>query len=345
MECKKIVKLSPAISSENIGDQIIDLYCNQIIDELFPNCMKVCIPTREHLSMIGARHVNNADYSFVCGTNILCSDLKHNHQWNVNKLDVVRLEYSACQKKDFLKPWIVQHNRVSSRVLLLGAGWFQYEGITDHYTTGIYRRFLSSVGIHSVRDSYTEQRLRKLGIKNVLNTSCPTMWNLTADHCRKIPVKKSKKVVTTLTNYHRKNDSDEFLLNILSSYYEEVYVWLQAIEDYKYLMSLKLLNNIHILPPTLEAFNKILKDPEIEYIGTRLHGGIHALNMCKRTLIIAMDNRALEISKDTGLPIIKRNELNDRLEYMITNDRKTKITLPNENIMKWKNQFSGNIEY
>lgn len=337
---QKIVKLSPVISSQNIGDQIINYYCNKILDELFPMHMDVSIPTHEHLSTIGARHITSADYSFVCGTNLLCSDLKHNHQWNLNRLDISRIEYSLCKRKDFLRPWVLLKKKTASHVLLLGAGWFQYEGQPNHYTINLYKHILSATGIHSVRDSYTERKLRDIGVENVLNTSCPTMWSLTPEHCRKIPIHKANRVVTTLTDYHKDCGSDELMLDILLRNYDEVYVWLQAIEDYEYLKKMKAFNQVHIIAPNLSAYDEVLHNPDIEYVGTRLHGGIYALNAYKRTLIIATDNRALEISNDTGLPVIKRDEIETKLEELIINDRQTNIILSEENIAMWKNQFN-----
>lgn len=337
---QKIVKLSPVISSENIGDQIIDFYCDRVLNELFPNHMEVSVPTREHLSTISARHITSADHAFVCGTNILCSDLRHNQQWNIGKMDAARIEFSKCKKKDFLTPWNAMKKRISSNILLLGVGWFQYEAEPDKYTAKIYRQIFSSKGIHPVRDSFTENRLRELGIENVVNTACPTMWGLTKEYCSKIPKKKANKVVTTLTNYHKDGSSDEMLLDILLRCYSDVYVWLQAIEDYAYLKSLNGFDRVHVIPPTLAAYREILRDHDIEYVGTRLHGGIYALNALKRALIIATDNRALEISKGTGSPVIKRDEMEEKLEDMIIDDRQTNIVLPEENIIMWKNQFN-----
>lgn len=76
-------------------------------------------------------------------------------------------------------------------------------------------------------------------------------------------------------------------------------------------------------------------------IGTRLHGGIHALNKEKRSLTIAVDNRAVEISRDTGLPVVKQENVKQELEHMICNSWKTEIRFPLENIGKWKKQFES----
>lgn len=63
------------------------------------------------------------------------------------------------------------------------------------------------------------------------------------------------------------------------------------------------------------------------------------LNNGKRSLIIAVDNRAKEISKDTNLPVIGREEVKEKLESMINNTWRMEINLPVENIRRWKAQF------
>lgn len=76
----------------------------------------------------------------------------------------------------------------------------------------------------------------------------------------------------------------------------------------------------------------------VDFVGTRLHGGIRALQKNIRTIIIGVDNRALEKKKDFHLPVIDRNEIED-LEYLIQKDYKLDIKLPNDNINKFKKSF------
>lgn len=91
-----------------------------------------------------------------------------------------------------------------------------------------------------------------------------------------------------------------------------------------------------------KKYDEVLKE-DVDYIGTRLHGGIKALNAGRRSLIIAVDNRAIEISKDTGLPVIGRDEFKTMLENKINDSIQPKIVLPTDNIVAWKNQFSRGI--
>ena len=43
----------------------------------------------------------------------------------------------------------------------------------------------------------TKKRLNSIGIENVLNTACPTMWSLTPSRQLEISSKRSKNVVTS----------------------------------------------------------------------------------------------------------------------------------------------------
>ena len=314
---KKVVEFRPSISSENIGDHIIQYYISKQMEDMFGDHFTVTMPTRSYLTKQNMRHINMADYSFVCGTNLLASNMDKRRQWNLRKKDMFRI-----------------HD-----VILLGVGWWQYQGKPNWYTKILLKKVLSTQVIHSVRDSYTEQRLKSAGIQNVLNTGCPTMWGLTQEKVNRIPIYKGKYVVTTLTNYMQNDELDRYILDILLANYETVYVWLQAIEDYAQLQRMGYDKKVQIVAPTLEAYNELLRMNSLDYIGTRLHGGIHALNNKKRSLIIAVDNRAKEISKDTNLPVIGREEVKEKLENIINSAWKTEIELPISNIRKWKAQF------
>lgn len=105
------------------------------------------------------------------------------------------------------------------------------------------------------------------------------------------------------------------------------------------LYELGALDKIKIIDASLSQYDSILKKDNVEYVGTRLHAGIRALNFGKRTIIIAVDNRAIEIARDTNLNIILRDEVDRCLNNQINSNFKTEILLPEENINLWKSQF------
>ena len=192
--------------------------------------------------------------------------------------------------------------------------------------------------IHSVRDNYTLRQFQEMGFKNIMNTSCPTMWKLTKDHCKDIPTTKAPDVVTTLTDYDKNPVADQQMLNILSKKYRKVYLWLQGVNDFNYAHLLNLPSNLELIYPNLEDYDAILESQDIDYVGTRLHAGIRALQKKRRTIILAVDHRALEKKKDFQLTVLDRNDIH-LLEGMIDDNFKTNIQLPLDNIQTWKNQF------
>ena len=134
--------------------------------------------------------------------------------------------------------------------------------------------------------------------------------------------------------------TDKALIKVLVKNYKKVYFWIQGSDDLEYFKSLHSGENIEIIPPTLEAYDRILENVNsLDYIGTRLHAGIRALQKKVRTIIVGIDNRAIEKSKDINLKIILRDDIEDKLELMLKEEFKTDIRLPIASIEKWKNQF------
>lgn len=316
---RKISILDTSICTENIGDKIImDSAANEI-SNIFKDSFYVNIPTHEKISSNSYYHIRNSQYTIACGTNMLSSNMLKYNQWKVNIIDSI-----------FVKD-----------VILLGVGWWQYQKKPDKYTSVLLRRMLSKEGLHSVRDNYTKEMLNSIGINNVINTSCPTMWKLSEEHCREIPEDKAENVLITLTDYNKDVVLDSTFLDIVFEHYETVYFWVQSADDLGYVESLqtKSPKKLKIVPPTIQALDNILSsDISLDYIGTRLHAGIRALQNKRRTIILGIDNRALEKSKDFNLVVLKRENIAE-LSKLLNSKFETKINLPSENIKKWKSQF------
>lgn len=314
---KKIVLYNPAISSLNIGDEIIEDACKKNLDELFKDSMYIEISTHLPVSNLYMSIIKNVNSSFVLGSNLLMAKMNGLfRQWDIK-----------IWNANLIKP-----------VILMGVGWHQYSKRTNLYTRLLYKKIFSKQYMHSVRDEYTKEKLNEIGITNVINTGCPTLWTLTKEFCKDIPKKKADKVVFTLTDYNKDVENDKKLIEILRKNYKEIYFWVQGADDYEYLQELNELKDIKIIAPNLKSYDKILKKENIDFIGTRLHGGIRALQNKKRTIIISVDNRATELNKNYNIPIIQRDDIS-HLEDIINNDLVTDINIPEENIKKWKSQF------
>jgi polysaccharide pyruvyl transferase WcaK-like protein len=315
----KVILYNPSITTLNIGDEIIFESVYKNIQPLLEEAFVINVSTHLPVSAVFADLLRTAYYKFVCGTNLLRNLLERRfRQWDINCFNVKKL--SPC--------------------ILIGVGWQQDRFPFTPYTKNLYRTILSHETIHSVRDEYTKKRLESIGITNVINTGCATMWELTKKKCSTIPKTKQRNVVFTLTDYKPDPQKDSEIINILCTEYEYVYLWIQGSEDYTYAKKLDVLDRVKIVSPSLKSYDHLLNDTELDYVGTRLHGGIRALQHGKRTMIIAVDGRATEKKKDFNLPVVTREELTaDTLTDIIHAERKTEIVIPENNIREWKKQF------
>lgn len=303
--------------SDNLGDYIIMRFCRKELSSLLDMEQALLVPTHTVPNNNILDEMAICDRKIVCGTNLLFPELEHASIW---KFPSTFESYNNC--------------------VLMGTGWGYYSGNPSFYSKIFYRMILNKKGLHAVRDLYTCEKLKRIGIKNVLYTGCPTMWGLTPEVCNKIPMEKGVNVVTTVTSYSPDKEVDAYMIETLCNNYKNVYFWPQGIGDREYVLSfLQQKDNLVILDRSLEAFDKVLQLPSIDYIGTRLHGGVQALNAGKRSLIIAIDNRAKEIGKDTRLPILNREEVKARLKSTLLGQYKTEIKMPFKNIENWKKQF------
>lgn len=313
----KIYVLDTSLESDNLGDHIINFYSDKVFREIGVEIVDR-IPTHVVPNMEQQKNIQGNVPKVVTGTNILSSKMEAPYLWKVSK----------------------NLNTVNN-TLLLGNGWEKYYDFDTPYTKMFYKKILNKKFIHSVRDEYSKNKLNSLGIENVINTSCPTTWALTEDFCKQIPVQKGEYVITTITDYSKDELMDWYMLDTLIDNYQKVYIWIQGERDLEYLKNYNNFDKLVIVERTLSAYNKILSLKKLDFVGTRLHAGIHALNNKHRSIIVSIDNRAKEMGKDINLPIIERTELKDKLTNMINSDFSTKIAIPEESINLWKRQFSS----
>jgi len=311
-EIKSIAMFDTSVVTDNLGDFIIMDAARGVLRDLFPFGQMVSVPTHDYLGPVGRRVVQEADFAFVGGTNLLTAKFLWYRQWKLSVLDVFRI----------------------GKPILLGVGWHKYQHWIDPVTAFFLRNILCGDVLHSVRDSYTEKKLKDAGVSNVINTSCVSMWGLTPEHCAAIPTERQKSVVITLTAYLANPEVDRAWIREVASHYDKVWFWPQMRSDMEYAQSV-IDSPFSVVAPHLSSYDELLRSEAIDFIGTRLHGGIRALQNKRRSLIIAVDNRAAEISRDTNLPVIARDN-SDALRDWIVSGAPTAITLPWDNIARWK---------
>jgi polysaccharide pyruvyl transferase WcaK-like protein len=319
---ENVLLLDTSVGSLNKGDDII-MKCVKIqLSEITKDKFTLTLPT--HLAPFHwyqvARKSNrvkiysDAKYKFVGGSNLLTMDmLTHFPQWNINIFNYRPLKGS----------------------ILVGVGAGKGNNITP-YTKMLYKKVLSHEYIHSVRDERTKKLVEEMGFK-VLNTGCATLWTLTPEFCSSIPKRKSDSVIFTLTHHDKDIINDQLLIDVLNRNYKKIYFWVQDAEDLTYFNTLKNTHSIEIVPPYLEAYEKIL-NKDVDYIGTRLHGGIFAMRYRKRSIIISIDERAQGMSETYNLNTILRKDL-DKLEGMIHTNIRSNVNVNFEVVNRWLQQF------
>jgi polysaccharide pyruvyl transferase WcaK-like protein len=211
------------------------------------------------------------------------------------------------------------------------------------FTRILLKGVLSRRYLHSVRDGYTQQKLATCGIRNVINTSCPTLWKMAGRRTTVNERPPAKNVLLMLTDYRKDEEADRLLVACLAAQYETIYFWPQGQMDLSYLSSLlpPTAVKLVVLDRTLGALDDCLAaTPDLDYVGTRLHGGIRCLHAGKRSLILEVDNRATEIAKETGLPSLPRSDVAN-IEKWVKVGWKSEIWVDEKPIQKWRQQFAN----
>lgn len=189
--------LDTAMGSENSGGHVIMDACSCIAGQFFGGDLP---HLATHYYSKGLE-IYPEYVKLLCGTNILYTHMADQQQWALAK--------PLCNNRN---------------VILLGVGMSDIgvDDAIDAYTKGFYKTLLFNEYIHSVRDDMTKKRLNSIGIENVLNTACPTMWSLTPSKQLAISSKRSKNVVTSITDYCFDAVFDRKMPELLSSEYEKV---------------------------------------------------------------------------------------------------------------------------
>ena len=128
-------------------------------------------------------------------------------------------------------------------------------------------------------------------------------------------------------------------MDILKRCYDTVYFWVQGDRDWDYFQKLERTEGITVVPPSKEAYHRLLCEADLDYIGTRLHGGVYAMRHKKRAIIIAIDERARAIHAANNLNCIEQHAIATELEPMIRSEFETKIRMPFDQIEAWRSQF------
>jgi len=306
-----ITIIDTSFGTWNLGDEIIMEAVNETLYEMFPNARVFRIPCHEALSRRSYYFLRKSELCFIGGTNILASK-----GWRLRWYDPMFLKNALC----------------------MGVTWGGAKTSPVVKDRLLLRRVLSAGKLHSVRDRYTKGLLDQMGIQSVF-TCCPTMWKLSSTHCEAIPKEQAPDVAFALTAYRQDPVADRRMIDILRKHYRTLHFFPQGHGDSEYLGQLGTAD-VRMIAPNLRSFDHFLANEHVDYVGNRLHGGIRAMQFKKRSLVIGIDHRSVEIGKDTGLSVLRRGEIHN-LDEWIKKPVATQINLPGAEIENWKAQFSA----
>lgn len=286
-----VVVYDPGLSSLNLGDEIISDSALRYIQPVLEWRTVAHLSSHQPTSFRFRRRITGNGVGFVLGSNLLQNRgfFSLHRNWEVSLLDGLQI----------------------GNLVLVGCGWSSYTSRNvGLYSKLFYKRLLSSEYLHSVRDEYSKRMLIEAGVTNVVNTGCATLWGLTKEHCAMIRRSKGEIAVTTITDYRQDMARDTEMMRILAEQYAQVHVWPQGSRDFEYLSRLGLLDSVRLIEPSLKSYDDFMRShPEADYVGTRLHGGIRALQHGNRSIIVSIDNRAREMGRDFKLPAIERESI------------------------------------
>ena len=325
---KNIVLFDTSVATLNHGDEIImeSFLCNggDLLDGHFVTRFPTHAPCFHWFQQNkwNSRYtfVKSADHKFICGTNLLSNKIYFPwHFWNVNPFTC------ACYRD----------------AVLVGVGCSGFSEGSDKphwYSKMLYKRMLSKKYKHSVRDEHTKRIVENIcGKGSAINTGCPTLWGMTKEHCRQIPTRKASRVVFTISDYSMDHLNDQRLIDILNRQYETVYFWPQGTRDVSYFQTLSNIENIRVISPSVQAYKTMLSEGNIDFVGTRLHAGIYAMQHKVRTVILSVDNRASDMAETYNLNVLRRDD--PRLEATLCGEIVTAVNIDEQAIAAFKQQF------
>lgn len=313
-----IAIVDTSICTDNLGDEIIMDAVNSVVAELFPDAYAFRVPSHEALSDRTRKFIRQANWCFIGGTNLLSSNITPHGLW--------RLDQAGANAYG------------STRTVCLGTGWNDYMAAATPLARNLLQTSLFRDVTHSARDSYTQKHLEQIG-RTAISTSCPTTWNLTPEHCSTLPTTRSNAVIFTLSAWRPDVEADRAFVETLRRHYKTVWFFPQMQDDYAYFQKFGW-TDIKVVAATTQAYTHFLENEDVDFVGTRLHGGIRALQKGRRALILAIDNRAAEINRDTGLPVLQRNN-QAGIAAWLEREEPIMLNLPQGAIQRWKDQFRG----
>jgi len=125
-----VTLLDTSVSGDNLGDQIIMDAVWRELDGLFDDRLMYTVNSHDPMGPQSHRVLGRSDFAIAGGTNLLSSRMWFRKTWQVSPLDIPTM---------------------GRKVVLMGVGWYQYQGRPDPYSGWLIKSLLNPGYLHSVR--------------------------------------------------------------------------------------------------------------------------------------------------------------------------------------------------
>ena len=175
LSAESVVLLDTGSRNSKATDQMIMEDCRSICGQAFPGKALMCVPVHQDFKNTG--ELKNSR-KILCGA-------EHSFTGIWKHPESLLVPESLAEYAD---------------ICLMGVGVKQFQDgdPISSYTRNLFGFMLQGRTLHGVRDEKTRRFLEQTGVRNVVRTGCPSVWNLTEAHCGRIPKEKGKAVFTAL---------------------------------------------------------------------------------------------------------------------------------------------------
>ena len=249
------------------------------------------------------------------------------------------------------KPWKVSGDIAQLRTLCFVSAGLAVLGLPGEHgfepsrrQAQLLRLFFSGPWLHGVRDAFTADLLRQAGVQNFVVVGTPSLWDVDDAKVAATPTRKGERVLFAADENYRDAKNDLICLRRLGEAYREIALWprdegIPADYAAKLVRAADIEGKATILAPTADALDAYLALDGTDYVGAELEVGIRALKAARRTLILTGDDRSIGVCRLCSLPSMPRYAVADSLREWLSGAHETALTIPREDIARWKAQF------
>jgi hypothetical protein len=285
---KHISLLSPAVGTQNVGDDFIEMAIRRLLDQE-TSFRRFTI--RRALKAQEIDEINETSCALICGTNL------YQHDWE-SALDVATLK------------------KIRVPVIPFGVGSSASQ-MSDTYigdqTRTMIRALHERCAAGSVRDPHGAAVLERAGVENFIMTGCPVLFWAGQENLPAVSIGPRKRLVLTARNWlmHRWPDNVDHpvqvdLLRRVLSHFAGEQILFAVHEDFDRSLVEKLGVSASAVVDASEpeAYVQLYSDPQNAVLAMRLHAGMLARANGLGAVFVGHDTRTYAFCEMMGIECI-----------------------------------------